>query len=153
MRRYVEVAAGFDVDLVERGVDLLLTGAIPGYDGRFAPTPPQLGTACRRAAEKRAHERYLEGFTAPRLPAPEIEKTPEQREHAKAMVDAFVRSQSPFGQDGAAEREAKDRLARHDSFYADDYVPTDGGVGRISKTLAKQLGYSVGSPESEENAA
>lgn len=153
MRRYIEVAGGFDADLVERGVDLLMNGAIPGYEGRFAPTPPQLGTACRRAAEQRAHQRYIEDFSAPRLPAPMIEKTPEQQARARALVDQFVASQNPSKlEERSSDQATKDRLAKHDAFFASEFIPAEG-VGRISKTLARKLGYEVGSPESDDAAA
>jgi hypothetical protein len=151
---YLTAIDGFDANLIEAGVDLVLRGGLPGHDMSFAPTAPQFATACRMAAERASRQRYLNGLTAPRLPPPEIVKTPEQRERAREMVQGFVASQSPeHAEPQVAEQRRRDMIAKHDSFFADEFVPTEGGVGRISKTLAKKLGYSVGSPESDDAAA
>lgn len=153
---YLTAIDGFDLDLVDDGVELVLKGELPGHDGRWAPTPPMLATACRIAAERAARQRYLNQITAPRLPAPEIVKTPEQQERARQQVAKFIASQGPtLLEQRASDQATKDRLAKHDSFFADDFVPAPG-VGRISKTLAEQfrkLGYSVGAPEADGEAA
>jgi hypothetical protein len=77
---------GFAVGLVEDAVDLVLRGELPGHDGRFAPTPPMLATACRMAAEKNARRNYINGIRQPRLAAPEIRKTDEQRQRVKELA-------------------------------------------------------------------
>ncbi len=153
VHNYLTAIDGFDIGLVEDGVDLVLRGELPGHDMRWAPTPPMLATACRAAADKSARQRYLAGIKAPRLPPPDITHSPEERERARQKVAEFIASQGPsFAEQQAADRDRADKLAKHDSFFADDFVPAEG-VGRISKTLAKKLGYSVGSPESDEAAA
>lgn len=150
---YLTAIDGFDLDLIEAGVDLVLRGELPGHDMSFAPTAPQFATACRMAAERAARQRYINRVNAPRLMPPEIEKTPEQQARAKALIEQFVASQqAPQIVGHAAEQASKDRMAKHDALFAADFIPADG-VGRISKSLAKKLGYSVGSPESDGEAA
>src|SRR5690606_36007701 len=57
---YLTAIDGFVIEIIEDGVDLVVRGELPGHDGRFAPTPPMLATACRIAAEKVARARYLD---------------------------------------------------------------------------------------------
>lgn len=74
------------------GVMILINGEYPGHDGRFAPTAPQLASAIRMARDRRIeHERIMRPQQA-RLPPPDIGKTPEQRERARAKMEEFVRS-------------------------------------------------------------
>ena len=90
LRNYLDVVEDWHADLVEEAVTLFIKGEIPGFDGRFAPTAPMLAGACRKAAENRQRAAYIASLSAPRLMAPEIEKTPEQRERARELVASFV---------------------------------------------------------------
>lgn len=112
MRRYLEVAQGFDPALVEEGVEICLTGRLPGYTGQFAPTPPMFASACRLAADHFARQRYVDKFATPALPPPDVVKTPEQRARALAMVDQFVAQQAELIE-GETSEQTKRRLERY----------------------------------------
>ena len=150
---YLSAISCFDLDLIEDGVDLVLRGELPGHDGRFAPTAPMLATACRLAAERAAHRRYVDRLRRPQLPAPEIEATPEQIARAKAKVQAFVQSQGSADAHQSAERvaAAKDRWERTNAMF---HPPADDeSVEQRLNLRRSRLGYSVGAPESDEAAA
>lgn len=144
---------GFAIELVEDAVDLVLRGELPGHDGRWAPTPPMLATACRLAAEKNARQRYLNGFSAPRLPAPTIEKTDEQRQRVREMANHAAQTIGAVNLDTteaeiAASKARWERVNAHFDPPQDDASLTD----RLNRNRDRQ-GYSIGAPESEENAA
>lgn len=124
---------------------MFIKGQVPGHDGRFAPTAPMLAGACRLVLEKYNRVRYLEGIAAPRLPPPDIEKTPEQRERAKAKVAEFVAS---VGAEAMTEAETQERSARWAKVNARFDPPQDDAS--ISARLIK---YTLGSPESEREIA
>lgn len=158
LRRYLEVAEDFHADDVLTSVDLYLKSQMPGFDGRYAPTPPMLAAGCRRAADIRARKAYLDGLTRPDLPAPAVERTPGAQQRVRALMGQAVASlsKSEPTDDAAAElakRQAKQKLAKHDAFFADDFVATDGGVGRISKSLARIIGYEVGDEDGDREVA
>lgn len=90
LHNYLMVAEDFDADIVEEAVTLYIKGAMPGFDGRFAPTAPMLATGCRKAVEDRSRVAYLAGLKMPRLPPPDLEKTPEQMARGRAMMEAAI---------------------------------------------------------------
>ena len=58
-RRYLEAVDEFTADDIDGGVDLLMKGKLPGYNGNFAPTPPQLASAARIVRDKRLDSEAL----------------------------------------------------------------------------------------------
>lgn len=146
LRRYLEAVSGFAPELVEAAVSICMAGELPGYDGRFAPTPPQFATACRLAAERKARRDYVDGVTRRRLPPPPIERSPASRERVRDMVARFSQGQmaSNAEADEAASTRAKVMAKANEVFRPD--MSADAVMRRL-------MGYSLGSPESEENAA
>lgn len=144
---------GFAIELVEDAVDLILRGELPGHDGRFAPTPPMLATACRLAAEKNARQRYLNGIKAPRLPAPDIKKTDAERERVREMAKHAAQTIGAVNLD-TSEAEMAASKARWECVNAYFQPPQDDAslTDRLNLNRDRQ-GYSIGAPESEENAA
>ena len=150
---YLTAIDGFATDLVEDAVDLVLKGELPGHDGRFVPTPPMLATACRLAAEKLARQRYLAGLAAPRLAPPQIVHTPESQERVRQLAKhaAEVIGSVDLHNSEAEIVASKERWAKVNAHFAppqDDASLTD----RLN-LHRDSLGYDVGAPESEENAA
>lgn len=90
LRRYIEAVEEYEDRDIEAGVDLLIKGKVPGINGSFAPTPPQVATASRMALEKRVDAEALERRLHPRLPPPDVEKTPEARERVRKMVASLT---------------------------------------------------------------
>lgn len=153
---YELVMRQHDARDLEPGVLILINGECPGHDGRFAPTAPQLATAIRMARDKRL--RYESLQQKPALPAPDVQHDPESQARVRSMMEETLSGlggsmRSPDAAEEEARRTAKEKAARHDAFFAEEFVPSGGGVGRISRSLAKKLGYGVGVPESDENAA
>ena len=144
---------GFALDLVEDAVDLVLRGELPGHDGRFAPTPPMLATACRLAAEKNARRTYLNGIKSPRLVAPEIRKTDEQRQRVRELAKHAAETIGAGNLDTteaemAASKERWDKVNARFDPPQDDASLTD----RLNLNRDSQ-GYDIGAPESDEAAA
>lgn len=154
LHNYLTAVDDWPADVVSDAVDNFLKGSVPNFDGRFAPTAPQLGSACRMAQEAITRANYLNRIRTPALPPPDIKHTPEEQDRARAKIAEFITSQGPsIDEQRALEQDRRDKMAKHDSFFADEFIPTPGGVGRISKTLAKKMGFSVGAPESDDAAA
>lgn len=144
---YLAAVDGWSYDDVTMAVDLYVKGQMPGFDGRFAPTPPMLVSGCRKAAEIKARDRYLRKVATPQLSAPDIVHTPEERARVKAKVQRFIEQQNEMaiaGDESETKRKAMGWAkvnARFNPDMSDDAL------------MARLMGFSVGSPESEENAA
>ena len=150
---YLTAIDGFATDLVEDAVDLVLKGELPGHDGRFVPTPPMLASACRMAAERVARVRYLNRLRTPQLPAPDIKHTPESQERVRQMAqDAAERIGAVDLHTSETEIAAsQERWAKVNAHFA---PPQDDASLTERLNLRRDpRGYSIGSPESEDNAA
>ena len=150
LHNYLMAVEDWAADFVEDGVTLILKGKLPGHDGRFAPTPPMVATACRMSAEASARLRYLNRLKTPALPAPDIKHTPEERARAKAKVAEFVASVSPDPQDEATIAIRNERWAKVNAHFdppQDDESLTD----RLH--LKRGADYTAGAPESDDAAA
>lgn len=144
---------GFALDLVEDAVDLVLRGELPGHDGRFAPTPPMLATACRLAAEKNARRNYLNGIKSPRLVAPEIRKTDEQRQRVRELAKHAAETIGAVNLDTTEAEIAasKERWAKVNAHF-DPPQDYESLTDRLNLNRDSQ-GYDIGAPESDEAAA
>lgn len=152
-RRYLEAVDEFTADDIDGGVDLLMKGKLPGYNGNFAPTPPQLASAARIVRDKRLDSEALTRRCTPRLSAPDVAKTPEQRARARAKMEEFVRSVGGAEAEQTAESLAASK-ARWERVNARFYPPQD------EESLTQRLnlrrdsrGFDIGSPESDDAAA
>lgn len=138
---------------LQPGFMILINGEYPGHDGRFAPTAPQLATAIRMARDRRLeHERVMNSHQA-RLPSPDIAKTPEQRMRAKAKLAEFLMSvgKSEVEQNAEQMAASKARWAKVNAHF--DPPQDEESLTERLNLKRDRLGYSIGAPESDENAA
>lgn len=142
---YFDAVAPYAADDVEDAVQAFLTGSVPGHNAAFAPSAPQVGSACRRAMEQRLDIVNRARRLRPALPAPPIEHTDEERQRAKAKVAEFVASVSDDPADEATIAIRNARWAKVNARFA---PPMDD-----HSVMERLLGYSVGSPESEREAS
>lgn len=142
LHNYLMVAEDYDADLVEEAVTLYVKGLMPGFDGRFAPTPPMLATGCRKAAENRQRAAYFAGLVRPALPPPDIEKTPEQRERAKAKVAEFLASLDAPDSDVETVKRRNAQFAKTNARFMPDMSDE-----AVKARLMKGTRYSVGDGE------
>jgi len=150
LHNYLMAVEDWSADFVEEGVTLVLKGRLPGHDGRFAPTAPMLATACRMAAEQAARTNYLRRISTPALPAPTIAHTDEERTRARAKVAEFVASVSDDQQNEEAIAVRNARWAKVNARFD---PPQDEASLTERLHLRRGATYSVGSRESEDNAA
>lgn len=150
LREYVRVAQSYtDADLTA-GADLLMSGRYPGYDGRFAPSPPQFGAACRKALEDRLDAQALERRMRPTLPPPDIEKTAESRRAVLAKTAAIVEklAAQTRTEDAAIAKERQQRQERTNARFTPDMSRE-----AVAQRLYPRSPWTVGDPEGAEDAA
>lgn len=150
LHNYLMSVEDWPADIVTDAVDQFMKGNVPGWDGRFAPTPPMLGSACRRAQEAVSRANYLTRISRPALPPPDITHTDEERARAKAKVAEFVASVSD---DPADEATIAIRNARWAKVNARFDPPQDDESLAERLHLRRGVDYSVGAPESDDAAA
>jgi len=117
---YFDAVAMYPEDDVEAAVDALLAGSAPGVNPNFAPPAPVVASECRRQMNLRLRRLELERMARPQLPPPDIEKTPEARERAKAKVAEFLASLSAPDSDVEATKRRNEQFAKTNArFYPD----------------------------------
>lgn len=133
---------------VSAAVDAFLQGKVPGFDGRFAPTAPQLAAAARRAMNERLDsEERTNRYTQPQLPPPIVQHSAEERARVKALVDGFVAKQVA---DGESADEVKARKALFDATNARFYP--DMTPEAMMKRL-RLVPYTVGDADGDRDVA
>lgn len=132
VKTYLHAVSIYETRDVIKGISDFITGNVPGHNPAFAPSAPQVGSAVRQAMDRRLDSERRTQMGRPRLPPPDIEKSPESRARIKAKVDALVANLT-FACEAEMTDSAMLRRAaeRHDAYFA----PT--------------LRYSVGDPDAE----
>jgi hypothetical protein len=144
---YALALDGHDMRDVETAVRKLVRGEYDWHNPAFAPSSAVLGSAVIQERDVRLLSERRAKLRQPALPPPDIEKTPEQRERARQMMQEFVERQAAI----EASNQADTYEARRRQFECTNarFKPdlSDHAV------MERLLGYSTGSPESEEHAA
>lgn len=126
---------GCAVEDLADAVKAFVQGRVPGHNMAFAPTAPQLASACRRAMEARLSDVNRHRAAVRQIEARETDtpKNAETRARVAAMVAGAVKNLSMHDIPKAADNEATRAayLKRHDEHF---------GIG---------VSYSVGDPDSE----
>lgn len=116
-------------------VKAFVQGSVPGHNMAFAPTAPQLASACRRARESRLDDanRHRKAVAQIEARDDDTPKNAETRARVAAMVAKAVKNLSMHDEPKAADNEATRAayLKRHDE--------------RFLSTLH----YTVGDPDAE----
>ncbi|CDP50690.1 hypothetical protein [Devosia sp. DBB001] len=142
---YFEAVSIYEAEDVEAAVSDFLSGSVPGHNAAFVPTAPQVGSATRRAMERRTDRLAREKALHPRLPPPDVPKTPESHARVKAMVDGLVESfaEQHRTEDAAAAKRKHDQMVKANSRFLDE---------SDEDAMRERLGYSVGDRDGEAAA-
>lgn len=117
---YFEAVAPYAEDDVDAAVEAFLTGSAVGVNPNFAPPAPAFAGECRRQMNARLRRAELERLARPQLPPPDIEKTPEQRERAKAKVAEFLENLAAPDSDLEAVKRRNEQFEKTNArFYPD----------------------------------
>jgi hypothetical protein len=81
---------GHDVQDIEAAIRRFIRGEVEGHNQSFPPTAAKLGAVVHECMHKRLDALNLEKRLHPRLPAPDIEHSPESIARVRAMVADLV---------------------------------------------------------------
>jgi len=142
---YFEAVSIYEAEDVETGIADLLSGSVPGHNPSYVPPAPLVASATRRAMERRTDRLAREKALHPRLPPPDVPKTPESRARVKAMVDGLVESfaEQHRTEDAAAAKRKHDQMVKANSRFLDE---------SDEAAMRERLGYSVGDRDGEAAA-
>lgn len=131
---------------MQPGVMILINGELPGHDGRFAPTAPQLARAIRTARDKRLDH---EAEERARLPKPDdewVDDSPDVKARNKARLDELAANlaKSMRTDEAEEERKRKELANRTNQRFAPSMDPHE-----ISRRLGVGVRYYVGEPDAE----
>lgn len=129
------------------GVMILINGELPGHDGRFAPTAPQLARAIRFARDKRL-DREIAARKALPPPADDwVDDAPEVKARNKAKLEELAASLASDLRTDDAENARRIQQVRSNTNLRFD-------PSRDPDAMSRRLGfggtqYSVGDPDAE----
>jgi hypothetical protein len=116
LRAYLFVADDYPADDVEAAVDLMVKGIAPGINPGFRPKPSEFGAECRRQMNLRLDREARERAFRPKLPPPDVERTPESQARVRAMVEAVVGKLASDPDDNPQERHRR-RIAKANAYW------------------------------------
>ena len=143
---YAIVIGQADPRDIEPGIMLLINGELPGFDGRFAPTAPQLSRAIRLSLEKRVDAEIAARKALPPPADDWVDDPPEVKDRNKARLDQLAVDLSATLRTEEAETDRRrQQLANKTNLRFDP--------SRDPSDVAKRLGigarYYVGDPDAE----
>lgn len=134
VRGYLLAVEDYPAGDVELAVDTLIKGVAPGINPSFRPKPPEVGSECRRQMNLRLDSEARARAYRPKLPPPDIERTPESQARVKALVEGAVANLTAASLDDPAERHR-------------------AAIRRSNAYFDAERGFSVGDPEGDRDVA
>lgn len=134
VKTYLHAVSIYETRDVIQGISDFITGNVPGHNPAFAPSAPQVGSAVRRAMERRVESERLSRLSLP-APRDDFEQDPpEVRAKNRARLDALAASlSSEMEMDRAPLRRLQERTnARFDRgtrFTVGDPDAENGDMG------------------------
>lgn len=126
------------------GVDLVMRRKLPGFDGRFAPTAPQLAQAIQMARDRRLESERRSRLLLP--PPASREVSPEERAVVAGKFSKFIANVGVARSNEAALRRADDRIARTNARFHPDLEPEAVkarlGLARETPPVSATIGRS-----------
>jgi hypothetical protein len=146
VRGYLLAVEDYHADDVWRAVDTLIKGTAPGVNPSFRPKPSEVGAECRRQMNLRLDSEYRTKLSQPRLPPPDIERTPEARARMQAKVDQFLADVAVKTEDPALVKRRNEQWTKTNARFRPDMSPE-----ALSRRLGRKAGFTVG--DDHEDAA
>lgn len=151
MEAYAVALDDYDAGDVQEGLRRIIAGEWPEHDGRYAPTAPQIARAVKQAAADRGQSDQRQASVVQQLTHRERDeefqasKTPESRARVKAMADKLIAdlAQQSLTDDAKAAHRKREAWAKVNARFA----PKD------EAEHIRRLGYSVGDPDGDSDAA
>lgn len=129
VKTYLHAVSVYETRDVIQGISDFITGNVPGHNPAFAPSAPQVGSAVRRAMERRIERERLDRLQLPPPADDFVQDPPEIRAKNRARLDALAAS--------LANTMEMDR------------TPLRNLQQRTNAYFDPPLGYSVGDPDAE----
>jgi hypothetical protein len=86
VRVYFEAVADYETQDIETAVGNFLAGRAPGHNPSFVPPAPLVGAETRRVMNLRLDRANRERSLHPRLPPPDVAKSPDSIERVRNLV-------------------------------------------------------------------
>lgn len=147
VKTYLHAVSIYETVDVIQGISDFITGNVPGHNPAFAPSAPQVGSAVRRAMERRLESARLSRLSLP-APADDFEQDPpEVRQRNKAKLDALAASLAANLRTDDAER---DRVRDQISSKTNQRFAPPMDPNAMSRRLGMGTRYYVGDPEGDD---
>lgn len=127
MRAYLLAVEDYPADDVEAAVAMLIKGTAPGINPSFRPKPSEVGAECRRQMNLRLDHEARERAYRPKLPPPDIERTPESQARVRELMERTVKGFKAQSVDDDPVERHRRVIARSNQYW--DVGDPEGEVG------------------------
>lgn len=133
IKTYLHAVSIYETQDVIQGISDFITGNVPGHNVAYAPSAPQVGSATRRAMERRIERERLDRLQLPPPADDFVQDPPEVRAKNRALLDGLAASlASTMDMDKAPLRDLQRRTnARFDppAYTVGDPDAENGDMG------------------------
>lgn len=141
LKTYLHAVSIYETRDVIQGISDFITGNVPGHNPAFAPSAPQVGSAVRRAMERRLEAERLNRIALPPPPDDFEQDPPEVRAKNRARLDALAADLAKaMEMDFAGLRDLQKRTnARFDpplGYSVGDADAEAGDMGQLGERVA-----------------
>ncbi len=92
IKTYLHAVSIYETQDVIQGISDFITGRVPGHNAAFAPSAPQVGSAVRRAMERRLEAERINRLSLPPPADDFVQDPPEVRAKNRALMDELAKS-------------------------------------------------------------
>lgn len=117
LRVYFEAVTDYETQDIEAGVADMLAGRVDGFNPSFLPPAPLVGKAVRDAMNRRLDSEARRRASQPKLPPPDVEKSPESQARVLAIVADIAAKWSVSEELRSDSAMLKRAAERHDEYF------------------------------------
>jgi hypothetical protein len=117
LRGYLLAVDDYPAQDVEAAVTSLIKGVAPGVNPSFLPPPAVVGAECRRQMNLRLDSEHRARLARPKLPPPDIERSPESQARVRQLVAETVANMQARSLDEAPQERHRRVVARANQWW------------------------------------
>lgn len=147
VKTYLHAVSIYETRDVIQGISDFITGNVPGHNPAFAPSAPQVGSAVRRAMERRLEAARISRVALPPPADDWVDDAPDVKAKNKARLEALAASLAADlrTEEADTDRKRQQLANRTNARFAPSYDEAD---------MSRRLGvggarFSLGDPDAD----
>lgn len=146
LEAYGRALASYEIQDIEAAINRFLQGTVPEHNPNFAPSAAMLGVVTKQCRDARLDSEHRAALRHPRLPPPDVKRTPESMARVAALMAKTVEDlgAQKRTEDAAADKRRAEQFARTNERFAPDM-----SMEAQRERLGRAHWYTLGNDDGE----